>query len=88
MFSKYVTLLALVATAIAGAIEPGVYRITNVASYSTARSYQDNSPVYVSSTREYPGPFQLVSSDLCLCLGINSNYLPHTTVGHSRLYGW
>ena len=82
MFSKYATLLAFVASAIAGAIEPGVYKITNVASHSTARSYQAFSPVYVSSTREYAGPFELVSSGLCLCLGIYFNCLPQTTVGY------
>ena len=62
MFSKYVTLLAFAASAIAGAIQPGIYRITNVASQSTARTYTPSNPVYVSSTREDPGPFELVSS--------------------------
>ena len=81
MFSKYVTLLAFAATAIAGAIQPGVYRITNVASRSTARSYNPGTPVFVASTREFPGPFELVSSAFCLCLGIYFNYLPQTTVG-------
>jgi hypothetical protein len=64
MFSKYATLLALAASAIAGAIQPGIYRITNVASHSTARSYNPSTPVFVSSTREFPGPFELVSSGL------------------------
>ena len=68
MFSKYVTLLAFAATAIAGAIQPGIYRITNVASHSTARSYNVLSSVFVASTRENPGPFELVSSAFCLCL--------------------
>ena len=62
MFSKYATLLAFATTAIAGAIEPGVYRISNVASHSTARSYIAYSHVYVSSTKEYVGPFELVSA--------------------------
>ena len=70
MFSKYATLLAFAASAIAGAIEPGVYKISNVASHSTARSYNPSSPVFVSSTKEYAGPFELVSSGLCLFLGI------------------
>ena len=82
MFSKYATLLAFAASAIAGAIEPGRYRIVNVASHSTARSFSPSSPVYVSSTRENPGPFELVSSGLSLCLGIYFNYLPQTTVGY------
>ena len=81
MFSKYVTLLAFAATAIAGAIQPGVYRITNVASHSTVRSYNHFSPVFVTSTRENPGPFELVSSAFCLCLGIYFNYLSQTAVG-------
>ena len=66
MFSKYVTLLALAATAIAGVIQPGRYKITNVASRSTARTYRAFSPVYVSSTTEVVGPFELVSSGLSL----------------------
>ena len=69
MFSKYATLLAFAATAIAGVIEPGVYRITNVASHSTARTYNPLTAIYVSSTREYAGPFELVNSDLSLSLG-------------------
>ena len=70
MFSKYVTLLAFAASAIAGAIEPGVYIIRNVASHSTARSYKDFTPVFVSSTRENPGPFELVGLGFCRFLGI------------------
>jgi hypothetical protein len=69
MFSKYATLLAFAASAIAGAIQPGIYRITNVASQSTARSYEAyNNPVFVS--KEDAGQFELVSSGFCLCLGI------------------
>ena len=70
MLSKYVTLLAFAASAIAGVIEPGVYKIKNVASHSTARSFAPFSPVFVSSTREFPGPFELVGLVFCLCLGI------------------
>jgi hypothetical protein len=70
MFSKYVTLLAFAASAIAGAIQPGIYRLTNVASQSTVRTYSPGTPVFVSSTKENPGPFELVSSAFCLCLGI------------------
>ena len=81
MFSKYVTLLAFAASAIAGAIEPGRYKITNVVSQSTARSYEPYSPVYVSSTKEYAGPFELVGLGFCLCLGIHFNHLPQTSVG-------
>ena len=85
MFFKYVTLLAFAATAIAGAITPGVYRLTNVASQSTARSYDRIALVFVSSSKEDPGPYELVSSAFCLCFGINFNYLnylPQTTVGY------
>ena len=81
MFSKYATLLAFAASAIAGAIQPGTYRITNVATQSTVRANEAYSPIYVSSTKE-DSPFELVSSGLCLCLGIYFNYyLLQTTVG-------
>ena len=71
MFFKYATLLAFAASAIAGAIEPGVYRISNVASGTTARTYNAFRPVYISNTLEYAGPYELVSLGLlCLCLGI------------------
>jgi len=59
MFFKYATLLAFAASAFAGDIQPGVYKIINVASHSTARSYNPSNPVFVSSTREFPGPFEL-----------------------------
>ena len=81
MFSKYVTLLAFAASAIAGAMKPGVYRITNVASDSTVRSYAPLTQVLISSTREFPGPFELVGSGFCLCLDIYFNHLPQTSVG-------
>ena len=82
MLSKYATLLAFAVSAIAGAIEPGSYRITNVASQSTARVCGPiDSPIYVSSTGECDGLFEIVSLGLCLCFGIYSNYLPQTTVG-------
>ena len=41
-------------------IEPGVYRITNVVSGSTVRTYNPDTPLVVSSTLEFPGPFELV----------------------------
>ena len=82
MLSKYVTLLAFAASAIAGLIKPGIYRISNVASRTTVRSYVPQSPIYVSSSKEYAGPFELVSPCLCLCLEIYFNYLPQTTVGY------
>ena len=81
MFSKYVTLLAFAATAIAGAIQPGIYKITNVASHSTARSYTPFGQVFVSSSKEYAGPYELVGLGFCLCLGIYFNHLPQTSVG-------
>ena len=73
MFSKYVTLLAFAANAIAGAIKPGVYKITNVDSHSTARSYHAFTPVFVSSSKEHAGPYELVGLSFCLCLGIYSS---------------
>ena len=66
MFSKYATLLAFAASAIAGAIEPGIYRIINVASETSARSYKPYSPVYVSSSFEIPGNYEVVSLGLSL----------------------
>ena len=81
MFSKYVTLLAFAASAIAGAIKPGIYKITNVASQTNARSYADFTPVFVSNTFENPGPYELVGLGFCLCLGIYFNHLPQTSVG-------
>jgi hypothetical protein len=41
------------------ASEPGTYRIFNVASHSSLRAYNAGQVAYVSSTREYPGPFEL-----------------------------
>ena len=80
MFSKYVTLLAFAATAIAGVIQPGVYRITNVASQSTACTYNPSSAVFVSSTREFPGPFEISKFGSVFALKYTFNYLPQTTV--------
>ncbi|MFC5828667.1 RICIN domain-containing protein [Nonomuraea insulae] len=37
----------------------GTYRITNVASSSTMRTYYAGGEAFVSSTRENPGPFEL-----------------------------
>jgi len=53
------SIAVLVATDVAASIEPGIYKITNVASYSTIRAYSEQNPIFVSSTREYPGPFEL-----------------------------
>ncbi|KAJ7121040.1 hypothetical protein C8R44DRAFT_787248 [Mycena epipterygia] len=39
------------------AIDPGDYLIFNVATNSQVRSYTPNDVVFVSQTREYPGPF-------------------------------
>jgi hypothetical protein len=64
MFSKAVAFLLFAACAIAGSIPDGTYVITNVASQSTARVYNPGSEIYVSSTRENPGPFQMVSPSL------------------------
>ena len=64
MFFKYVTLfLAFTASAIAGAIQSGTYRITNVATQSTVRANETDSKIYVSSTKE-DSQFELVSSGL------------------------
>ncbi|MEV7010764.1 hypothetical protein [Streptosporangium sp. NPDC051022] len=43
----------------APAPRPGIYRIVNVASHSSLRAYHPGRPVFVSSTRENPGPFEL-----------------------------
>ena len=72
--------MAFAASAIAGAIQPGRYKISNVASQSTARSYEPFSLVYVSSTKENAGLFELVGLGFCLCLGIYFNHLPQTSV--------
>ena len=81
MFSKYATLLAFAASAIAGAIQPGTYRINNVATQSTVRANEAYSPIYVSSTKE-DSPFELVSSGLsAFALEYTLNSLPQTTVG-------
>ena len=43
-------------------IEPGTYRFVNVKSRTSARSYKPYSPVYVSSSFENPGDYEMVSS--------------------------
>jgi len=53
------SIAVLVATDVAASIRPGVYRITNVASHSSVRTYNRDNPLFVASTREYPGPFEL-----------------------------
>ncbi|KAF8810382.1 hypothetical protein BYT27DRAFT_7186593 [Phlegmacium glaucopus] len=64
MFSKYVAILSFAASAIAGVVTPGTYRIVNVASGSTVRAYYAPGPLFVSSTRENAGWFELVSPSL------------------------
>ncbi|KAJ7324026.1 hypothetical protein DFH08DRAFT_817498 [Mycena albidolilacea] len=39
------------------ALNPGVYNIYNVASTTQLRSYSNDQPIFVSYTREFPGPF-------------------------------
>jgi len=56
---KYVALLSFAATAIAGVIPEGTYRIFNVASDSTARVSFASGPVFVDSTKKNVGPFEL-----------------------------
>lgn len=43
----------------AGRLADGTYRITSVASPSTVRVYYAGGEVFVSCTRENPGPFEL-----------------------------
>ncbi|MEU5869520.1 hypothetical protein ABZ815_50745 [Nonomuraea sp. NPDC047529] len=52
------TTAATANSAQAAAIPSGIYRITNTASYSSVRAYNAGGEVFVSSTREYPGPFE------------------------------
>jgi len=61
MFSKIsaVCFIAVLVANVTASIRPGIYRIQNVASYSLVRAYNEQSPIFVSSTREYPGPFAL-----------------------------
>jgi hypothetical protein len=66
MFSKAIALLLLAASAFAGQMAEGTYRITNVGSHTTARVYSDGAPIYVSSDRSNPGPFELVSPSLII----------------------
>ncbi|KAF8186082.1 hypothetical protein K438DRAFT_1973457 [Mycena galopus ATCC 62051] len=39
------------------ALDPGMYNIYNVASTTQLRSYSNDQPIFVSYTREFPGPF-------------------------------
>ena len=80
MFSKYATLLAFAASAIAGVIKPGIYIISNAASHSNVRAFPVYTPLEVSSSSSNNrfDVFEYVSSGLCLCLGIYFNYLPQT----------
>ncbi|MFC4008042.1 hypothetical protein ACFOY2_12480 [Nonomuraea purpurea] len=50
---------AATANSAQAAAPSNTYRITNVASHSTLRAYQAGEEVFVSSTRESPGPFEL-----------------------------
>lgn len=59
MFSKLAVLALFVTSVIAGLLPEGVYRITNVASSSSARVYRPGSEIFVRSTKEDPGPFEL-----------------------------
>ena len=61
MLSKAISLLLVATCAIAGRLPEGTYRITNVQSHSTARVYNPGTQIFVSSTKEDPGPFQIVS---------------------------
>lgn len=47
----------------AAAFAPGTYRIINVASHSSVRTYNAGAELFVSSTRENPGPFELWQID-------------------------
>ncbi|MFB9207229.1 RICIN domain-containing protein [Nonomuraea spiralis] len=51
------TAAATANSAQAAALVPGIYQIINVASHSTLRAYNAGEAAFVSSTREYPGPF-------------------------------
>ncbi|KAF7364098.1 hypothetical protein MSAN_01068800 [Mycena sanguinolenta] len=60
MLSCSVNVDASVAPVTSNAIEPGVYKIYNEAfGPAQLRSYTLNTPIYVSYTREEPGPFGL-----------------------------
>ncbi|MFC7585609.1 RICIN domain-containing protein [Nonomuraea antimicrobica] len=53
------TAAATASSAPAAAFEPGTYKIINVASHSSVRDYNAGGELFVSSTRENPGPFEL-----------------------------
>ncbi|KAF7364104.1 hypothetical protein MSAN_01069400 [Mycena sanguinolenta] len=58
MLSCNVNLDAAVAPVTSNAIQPGQYKIYNEAfGYAQLRSYSLNEPIFVSYTREEPGPF-------------------------------
>jgi len=62
MFSKLFAvcfIAAVGATNIAANIPPGVYNIVNVRSDTLVRTYNPASPLFVSSTREFPGHFAM-----------------------------
>jgi hypothetical protein len=63
MLSKAIAVLLVATCAIAGHIKEGTYRIVNVESHTTARLYKPGE-IYVSSSKEYPGPYEIVSPNL------------------------
>ncbi|KAJ6477203.1 hypothetical protein DFH09DRAFT_1216111 [Mycena vulgaris] len=42
-----------------GVIKPGIYSVINDATNTVLRDYQQNDPIFVSYTREFPGDFGL-----------------------------
>jgi hypothetical protein len=70
MFSKFILLL-FVASAVVARLQDGTYRITNHQSNSDVRVYGSGGQLFVSSTRENPGDYALVS------LGYHSADVPH-----------
>lgn len=59
--TKYIHLLVcwLAPIVFTGRLVDGTYKITSVASHSTVRVYDAGGEIFVSSTREDPGPFEL-----------------------------
>jgi hypothetical protein len=65
-------------------MKPGIYKIINVQSHSSVRSYTKNEIIYVASTREFPGPFELVRTPLPSFLPFSR--LMSFSVGHNTGY--
>ena len=81
MLSKAISLLLVASTyAIAGQLPEGIYRIISVEPNSSARVYPAGSQIYVSNSRDEPGPYGMVSPSIFL--QICYNYLLETTVGY------